>query len=368
MVTTLASASADGEMHLLTHPADVCASAEGWDALASTSGGVGGQAWAQAWLEVYGADHELAVSVAGPVDAPTAVLPLVRHPRRPWTWEMLGIRQMSESMDVRGDDPPGLGLLLTEMARRGVPLRFKRLPAESRLLPHLQALHGGRAWVRARLAVGTPTITLDDRWREPEHHFSKRRRGDFRTALRRAEQLGPVELTIEEPTPAQVAPLFEELVAVEASGWKTRAGSALAGRASMRAFLLRLGQIAAEKKAARLAFMRIDGRAVAAQFAIEQQDRYSLFKIGFDEEFARCSPGNLLMLHTVRQAAERGLTRFDFLGAAEPWTAVWTDEVRACLDVNVYPRSAWSPVAGGDALARRAGWWGLQRIRAARAG
>ncbi|SDZ16278.1 Acetyltransferase involved in cellulose biosynthesis, CelD/BcsL family [Geodermatophilus africanus] len=368
MTNATARASADAEVQLLTGAADVSRASAAWDALPSTSAAVGGHAWVQAWLEVYGAEHELGVAVAGSVDVPTAVLPLVRNRRSPWTWEMLGVRQVSEPMDVRGYDARGLGLLVEDAVRRGVPLRFKRLPAESPLLPPLQAMHGRRALVRTRLVVGTPTIALDKRWREPEHHFSKRRRGDFRTALRRAEQLGQVELTVEEPTPEQVGPLFEEVVAVEASGWKMRAGTALAASPRKRSFLLRLCEIAAEEKATRLAFLRIGGRAVAVQVAVEQQGRYSLFKIGFDEEFARCSPGNLLMLHTVRQAANRGLTAFDFLGAEEPWTAVWTEEVRSCLDVNVYPLSAWSPVAGADAVARRLGWWGLQRIRAARTG
>ena len=59
------------------------------------------------------------------------------------------------------------------------------------------------------------------------------------------------------------------------------------------------------------------------QLAVECGERFWLLKIGYDEEFARCSPGVLLMLHTVRYAATRGLKSYELLGRVEPWTRVW---------------------------------------------
>jgi CelD/BcsL family acetyltransferase involved in cellulose biosynthesis len=90
------------------------------------------------------------------------------------------------------------------------------------------------------------------------------------------------------------------------------------------------------------------------QLAVERGGRYSLFKIGYDEEFARCSPGNLLMLHTVQWAAEQELSSYEFLGAQEPWTDRWTETVRSCVDVQIYPLSPWSPVAAATVGARLA--------------
>jgi CelD/BcsL family acetyltransferase involved in cellulose biosynthesis len=214
--------------------------------------------------------------------------------------------------------------------------------------------------VRQREVAGTPVIHLDERWTDPEHRFSSRRRADVRAARRRAEAFGEVELSILQPTADQVPPLFDEFVAVESSGWKTEAGTALAAQPKMLAFFLRFCMLAAGQKTLRLAFLRIDGRPIAAQLAVEEGGRYSLFKIGFVEEFARCSPGNLLMLHAVRSAAERGLRSFEFLGAEEPWTAVWTDDVRPCLDLDVYPPSVWSSVGAGEDLARRGTKWALR--------
>ncbi|WP_448611157.1 GNAT family N-acetyltransferase [Geodermatophilus sp. URMC 60] len=302
----------------------------------------------QAWLEVYGAAHRLAVGVQGTVQEPLVVVPLVRRRARPWWLTMLGVQELREPTDIRVGDPAGLSAVVQEFARRRVPIRLKRLPADSPLLPLLHAAYRRRAVILSKGVTGTPTIRLDPSWLEPESHFSARRRSDFRTARRRAERLGAVHLSVEEPGTDGVAPLFDELLAVEASGWKTRANTALACQPRMRDFFRRLCLQAADQGILRLAFLRIDGRPVAVQLAVEQHDRYSLFKIGYNEEFARCSPGTLLMLHTVRWAAERGLQCFDLLGVEEPWTTLWTEVVRPCVEVHVYPASPWSVLAAGE--------------------
>jgi CelD/BcsL family acetyltransferase involved in cellulose biosynthesis len=83
--------------------------------------------------------------------------------------------------------------------------------------------------------------------------------------------------------------------------------------------------------------MRIGGRAAAMQIAAEFGGRLWLLKIGYDEEFSRCSPGTLLMLETLRYAAVRGLSAYEFLGTEEPWTRVWTQKAHPCLSVRIYP-------------------------------
>lgn len=327
-----------------------------WDALGSRSAGIGGSDWLRAWSEVYGADHRATPVVVGPPGSPRAVAPLVRRRRRLWTAEMAGVRELTEPTDVRYVDDAAARELARALAGTGLPLRLKRMPSDSSLLPHLREAYGHRALVLTREVTGTPVIELDDSWRAPETHFSTRRRADFRSTMRRAEKLGAVELSVLSPTAAEVGPLWDEVVAVEAAGWKTAEGTALAVQPRMGEFYRRWCTLAAERGVLRLAFLRIDGRPAAVQVAVEQHGRFSLSKIGFDEDFARCSPGNLLMLHTVRWAAERGLDSFEFLGAEEPWTAVWCDGVRSCTEVQVYPptwRSVPAAAEFGVELARR---------------
>jgi CelD/BcsL family acetyltransferase involved in cellulose biosynthesis len=225
---------------------------------------------------------------------------------------------------------------------------------------------GRRGLTSTRPVDGTPTLTLDESWTTPESHFSSRRRADFRTALRRAEAVGTVEFDVLSPAPDEVEALFADIVRVEATGWKVRAGTALAVMDDKREFFARFCESAADEGTLRIAVMRIDGVTVAVQLGAELGGRYWLFKIAYDEAHARCSPGNLLLLHVVGWASERGLTSVEFLGAEEPWIELWTKDVRRCLDVQVLPRAPRSLMAAAEIGARRAGASGgtaLRRVR-----
>lgn len=48
------------------------------------------------------------------------------------------------------------------------------------------------------------------------------------------------------------------------------------------------------------------------------------------------------MLHTLRYAAERGFAAYEFLGAAQPWTRMWTETQQECVSLRAYP---WRPAA-----------------------
>ena len=98
--------------------------------------------------------------------------------------------------------------------------------------------------------------------------------------------------------------------------------------------------------------------AAATQIAVVSGGGYWLLKVGYDEAFARCSPGNLLMLETLRYAAGSGLQSYEFLGSAEPWTEMWTDRLRPCVSVWAYPNN----FRGAAAIASDAMRFGWQRL------
>ena len=71
--------------------------------------------------------------------------------------------------------------------------------------------------------------------------------------------------------------------------------------------------------------------------ALEVSERFWILKIGYDERFATCSPGMLLMHEALRHAARQGLRSYEFLGAADDWTRRWTDCGRPTQGVFIYP-------------------------------
>ncbi len=89
----------------------------------------------------------------------------------------------------------------------------------------------------------------------------------------------------------------------------------------------------------RVALLRIDGRAVAMQIAGIWQQRFWLFKISHDRAYHGCSPGQLLIWHTLREAARGGLLAYEFMGIMAPWTEQWTRQHRCYRSIHAIPFS-----------------------------
>lgn len=278
----------------------------------------------------------------------TGILPLCHDEGRLSRLRMVGAREVFEPGDALAVDAAAVQRLAEELARQSRAVTLDRVPADSPLVPAIGKAMRGRGWVSIRPAMASPTLALDESWRQPEARFNSGRRSDFRRAARRAAELGEVSFAVLSPTPAEFEALFDEAIAVEVRSWKREAGTAIAVDERKRAFFREYFRAACEAGQFRAAFMRIGDQAVAVQLAVEWSNRYWLFKIGFDEDFGRCSPGTLLMLHTIGWAARRGLAAYELLGDVEPWIAeFWTRDSHPCLRVRTYPFS----VSGAVALA-----------------
>ncbi len=289
----------------------------------------------------------------------SALLPLCHGPGRFARWRLPGAEEVFEPGDALYRDAGSVAGLARAIADQRRPVDLHRVPASSELIPALVAAMKGRGWVSVRPAAACPFIPLDVSWAEPEGRFSARRRSDFRRAARRAAEFGAVTCEVVAPLAGEFDAVFGEAVAVEARSWKTPAGTAIACDPAKEAFFRCYLHAAAERGEFRAAFLRIDGRAVAMQLAVAWAGRYWLYKIGYDEAFARCSPGTLLMLHALGDAARRGLIGFELMGDAEEWIAeLWTREQHECRRVRTYPLGLPGLIAGlADGFA-----WTRQRI------
>ena len=293
--------------------------------------------WTRACLETIDAGSRVVMeTVADGADA--AVAPLVWRPQER-RLELPGVRQLAEPMDLLYSSEDALEELVGRMRASGRALHLGRLPADSATAAVVERIYGRRGIVRTAPASGTPTLPLDESWTDPLARMSSRRRSDFRRAQRRAEELGDVAVELHAPGPEEVASLLDAAITVEAASWKGREGSALASDPERRSFFERYAMLAAEQGILRIAFLRIGEQRAAMQIAVESGGRFWLIKVGYDESFGKASPGTLLMLATVAEAAGSGLRSYEFLGHAEPWTELWTKELRPCVELRAYPPS-----------------------------
>ncbi len=325
------------ELRLIETPGELEELGPAWDALAAPAGSpMQHFAWAKAFAEGFGLEYELKVLALGAGSDVSAIAPLATRRDGLARLELVGVDSLGEPADFVYRDSDALDRLAAAVANLSMPMLLGRITADS---PTADALrrYRRRTIFYSRDAAPYPWIPLDEGWKDPEQKFSSDRRSDLRRARRRAEQLGEVTSQVVSPRREELPPLLEEVFRVEAAGWKGREGTALATDESRQRFFRSFAEAAADAGILRLAFLRIGGRAAAVQLAAECGGRFWLLKVGYDEEFKRSSPGTLVMLETVRHAADRGLESYELLGTVEPWTRAWTDQARDCVALRAYP-------------------------------
>lgn len=297
------------------------------------------RAWAEARLALLDWPYAPQLLAVEDGAAIAALAPLVQD--GPWLAEPPA---MFEPSDLIWRDEAGLHRLAKALARQPAPLRLDRVPVDSPTLAALRRAYAGRGLLRLREAMPTPTVDLAP-WRagpefDPDAGFNAGRRADFRRLERRAAAQGEISYEMHAPTtPAELEPLLADAYAVEAASWKQESGTALSADRRQGEFFRRFTAAAAAQGMLRIAFLRLDGRPAAMQIAAEWGNRFWLFKISHDQACAACSPGQLLLRHTLGHAARAGLASYEFMGVMAPWTTLWTRQVRRYVQVRAIPFS-----------------------------
>jgi CelD/BcsL family acetyltransferase involved in cellulose biosynthesis len=116
---------------------------------------------------------------------------------------------------------------------------------------------------------------------------------ELRRHWRRLSETGAVLFTAA-TEPAAVAAALEDFFALEAGGWKGRAGTAAAEHRGLHAFVRdAVSGLAADGKVV-IDRILVDGHAIAATILLRSGRSAWFWKIAYDEAFSRFSPGVML--------------------------------------------------------------------------
>ena len=147
-------------------------------------------------------------------------------------------------------------------------------------------------------------------------------------------------------TPTECEASINDFLGVEASGWKGRsgAGSALAFDASRVAFLREL-LVGGDGLSCQIHLLRAGRKPVAAAFCTLLDRVLYVLHIGFDEQFARMSPGQLLIHDLLTWASlEGGIDEVNYLSGAT-WYDQWHPQSRDLCRTYGWPRNVRGLVA-----------------------
>jgi CelD/BcsL family acetyltransferase involved in cellulose biosynthesis len=122
---------------------------------------------------------------------------------------------------------------------------------------------------------------------------------ELRRQRNRLAEHGDVIFTIA-TTPSEIERDLDTFLALEASGWKAKRGTALAQHDGDETFVRRAVFDAAARGNCEIVTLHAGDTPVASGIVLRHLDRAFYFKMGVDERFAKCSPGVQLTLDLTR--------------------------------------------------------------------
>jgi CelD/BcsL family acetyltransferase involved in cellulose biosynthesis len=208
-----------------------------------------------------------------------------------------------------------------------------------------------------RTVERSPYIDTTGTWEDYAQTLDGRMRRELRRRRRLLERDGTVTFEVLDGG-ERLEALLDEGFAVEAAGWKGSGGTAILSDGATHRFYREVAAWAASRGWLRLAFLRLDGHALAFDLAIEAGGVHSLLKTGFRPEHRAVAPGKLLRAEMIARAFTGSATIYEFLGADEAWKLEWTDRRRELRRLDAFHRSAvglahWSAFTYGRPLAKR---------------
>jgi CelD/BcsL family acetyltransferase involved in cellulose biosynthesis len=313
---------------------DVDGIAPEWDALADrvSASPFMRPGWFAAWDRAFGPDP-LEVLVARRDGSAVGVLPITSRRgivRSPTNWH-------TPRFGALVADEEAADQLATEVLQRTRRwFDFSFVPSADPLPTALAKLDIGTF---DRVVTSSPYLNIEGEWEAfVERTLSKRRRSTLRRFARRLADRGQVEFELVD-APPDLTVALDEGFAIEGSGWKTEAGTAILSREDTTRFYREIADWAAGRGELRLWFLRVGGAPVSFAYCLESGGVVYELKTGFDPEYRSFGPGVLLTQERLRYCFETGVTRYEFLGGAFDHKLEWTHNERALFRIQGFRRT-----------------------------
>ena len=145
-----------------------------------------------------------------------------------------------------------------------------------------------------------------------------------------AMEFGPIE------TQHARRAALDALVRFSQHRWQTRGGTS-AFPDSMLAFHHSVTRRAMSEGWLRLYALSLNGAVVGVMYGFAIDGRFYFYQHGYDESYARYSPGLVLMALTIKAAIAEGLQEFDLLYGHEAYKSLWAREQRILQRLQLFP-------------------------------
>lgn len=158
-----------------------------------------------------------------------------------------------------------------------------------------------------------------------QQNLSKNHRKKMKRAMRGLQQAGSVEHTHYQAE--QLDRNLDEALAIEQRSWKGKNESSIRSFPRVENYFRTLAHQLDREGFLALEFLRVNDRAIAFDLGYKAKGVRGSHKISFDSEFAKSSPGQVLIGKQIECAARtRDVQAFDSIGPTTEAIRKWTDE------------------------------------------
>jgi hypothetical protein len=219
------------------------------------------------------------------------------------------------------------------------PVLLRRFFFSQAVLDTLKKKLRFKGYLSIRKITGSFYVPVQSDWQTFYYRISSKRRYDHRRALKRAEAMGPLSVKYISPEFNELDEYLALAYRIEAAGWKGRNHTDILSRKKLRDFLTIYLREACRQNILKLVFLFIGDQPVSMLIGLENDRKFWVLKIGYDETFASCSPGMLLMYQVLEKTFQQGLETFEFLGSTEDWILVWNPSLHPYFSLVFFPWS-----------------------------
>jgi CelD/BcsL family acetyltransferase involved in cellulose biosynthesis len=328
-----------------------------WDTLADAVGAppFARPGWFHAWLGAFG-DGRLELIVIRRDGRLAGVMPLLRRRgvlRSATNWHTPVYATVAE------DAAAYEALCAAALERAGHRLDVAFLDSADPVTALLRSAPARR--VVERTVLRSPYVAIEGDFDRYRTSLGRKFRKELGRLERRAAEAGSLEYGFERGGD-RLEELLDEGFRIEGSGWKAENGTAITSRDDTHRFYREVARWAAGRGILVLAFLRLDGQAVAFDMCIEDGGASYVLKGGFDAGRRKLAPGTLLTARSIQRAFENGLDSYELLGAADDYKLQWTETVRERVRIQAF---SGSPAGRASHLAWTHGRTAARRARSA---
>ncbi len=298
------------------------------------------------WLDHFAKSGQFRAIVVRDGTRFLAALPLLLNRR----WHCVGVCGLPKNewssagellLDSGSADHVAIDELIAAMRQlRCVGVKLDKInPRAGAWQPLFKRLTARNMICRMRRAARVGCVEIASSWEEYEASRSRNHRQQMRKHGRRIREQGDLKLQIVKQFDiAEIAGLLRRGFEVEDRSWKGDAGTSVLRNPGIFEFFCRQAESLARLDHLWLVYLELGGRPIAFEYGWYAKGTYFSPKVGYDAEYARFSPGQLLRYEMLKQFHEApGPATVDFWGPLTAATERWTTHSYSVVDSTMMP-------------------------------